>query len=221
MIRSFNETKEKLDRLTNLVYNQVLGSEKVVAEVRENFTKFSKNTNGRLEALAELVDRRLNQTVVNLEQKLEDLENRQHKEFAEVKTLISCTPAKSGLKTLSNGKMYFFSHPVKGNWAVANETCDKKGLNLVTIKDLNDLKVLWAEVKRIGSARNYGIEEQMIDFRWPDGSTLGLDSPLWREDGDVNNGCVYFYSGVTEKLNSDSCSANLFFVCELPSECYV
>ncbi|XP_059478279.1 uncharacterized protein LOC132198325 [Neocloeon triangulifer] len=128
-------------------------------------------------------------------------------------------------RQLPNRKKYFFSYPTQVNWSVADETCRGMNLHLATIRNETDLKVTWAEAKKMKngtywwlSAKNFGSGKKS-DFRWHDGSKLPRNSTLWRGNDKKHKGCVYFSSGSTEKLNDGLCSLNMYFICELPREC--
>ncbi|XP_059478232.1 C-type lectin domain family 4 member F-like [Neocloeon triangulifer] len=141
-----------------------------------------------------------------------------------------CAIARSAYLTeLSNGKKYYFNK-TRVNWDEAEERCKGMGLTLATIRDETDLNATWAEAKRREhsqhefvkgsywwlSAKDYG-KEGKYDVRWQDGSELEQNSPLWRADADKKKGCVYVDTG---KLKGGACSSTIYFICELPSQCY-
>ncbi|XP_059471078.1 uncharacterized protein LOC132194042 [Neocloeon triangulifer] len=226
ILNNLNTTNEKLDQLIK----QVLETRKLVEEQNEKLIKFSNETNDRLAQLDSIVNQHHNQAEEkrkNDEEKLNALANitERHIQFFQSRFPTHCNVARSAiLKTLSNGKKYFF-HPTQANWNSANETCSNQGLQLATFRDQNDAQVVAAETSRIYdggcwvSAKNSVIRGEK-DFRWRDGTNFELNSPLWKDKPSMLEDCVYTFNWAKGKLNTWSCTKSLHFICELPSECY-
>ncbi|XP_059471008.1 uncharacterized protein LOC132194001 [Neocloeon triangulifer] len=241
ILKNFNKTNEKLDRLMRIVFNQPVEMRRFVeeqkAEVKLELMKFANATNDKLDQLAKTVDQRFDQALEkdrqieeqtkNNREKLDALANitEHHIQHFQIRFLSHCSLARSSnLTLLSNGKKYSF-HQTKKNWTSANEFCSKNGLNLATITDLNDAHVVAAQGRRIisgqawwVSAKNEGRGSEM-DFRWLDGTRLELDSLLWWDGANKTNDCVIINNWTGGKLWSDPCINPRFFICKLPSEC--
>ncbi|XP_059470806.1 hepatic lectin-like [Neocloeon triangulifer] len=207
LTKNWNEMNEKLNRLSQIVYDQM-----------RNFNE----SNQRLNDLAAVAEKRQNQNFEELSQKLGNLATQQQHEHDAIKLSIKCLGKSANLKTLSNGKKYSFLHVTAVNWTLANETCTNLGLNLATIRDQNEAEVVAEEAQRTNYhngwwvlARNSG-----EDFHWQDGTKLELDSPLWKDGADKSQDCVRIYNWNGGKLDSLSCAELRFFICELPSDCY-
>ncbi|XP_059470750.1 C-type lectin domain family 4 member F-like [Neocloeon triangulifer] len=139
----------------------------------------------------------------------------------------SCERARlANLTLLPNGKKYLFSHSSFVDWNSANESCVKQGLHLATIVDLNDAQIVANQGQRVKqvpgwwvSAKNFASGDEK-DFRWQDGTNLALDSPLWVNNaGDEKRGCVLIYNYNVGFLNSNPCTSERHFICQLPAEC--
>ncbi|XP_059477944.1 uncharacterized protein LOC132198140 [Neocloeon triangulifer] len=140
-----------------------------------------------------------------------------------------CRKARSfnNLRILSNGKRYFFSFPADTTWEEANSTCKQKGLQLASLKIQDDINVVWREVTKIGdygsvwwlSAKDLGVTGRH-DFRWYDGTMLDTSSELWSPKDASRSGCVRLVSGWSAKLYRGPCSEIMYYICELPIECY-
>ncbi|XP_059470911.1 uncharacterized protein LOC132193946 [Neocloeon triangulifer] len=215
-----------LDRLTKLVYDQIVEIRNLVMEQNEEQKKNFNATNRKMEELANLVDKRHNQTLETFNRKLSDLAKQHQKEFEDIKTSIRCTAARrADLTMLANGKKYSL-HETEMSWYYANETCVSQGLHLATIKDQKDAEVVAKHCQRVAqwygfwvSAKNSasGVEK---DFRWHDGTKLELDNQSWKDDAERTEDCVFIYNWSDGKLNTNSCAGTWYVICELPSECY-
>ncbi|XP_059488989.1 C-type lectin domain family 4 member F-like [Neocloeon triangulifer] len=291
LTQKIKNTNEKLQRLTTLVFEQVVEMRKLVEEESDERKKNFKETsqrldelarlsderhnqtfeemkrtldeanNGRIEELATLVDQRNNLTLENFNQTnasdlakqnheeliftrnltlehenrtdTSDLANEQHNKSENSDYLVKCPLARfANLTMLSNGKMYSF-HQIYENWNAANESCNKMGLHLATIKDQKDAQVVAEEGQKFGkwevwwvSAKNSGIEGRR-DFRWHDGTKLEMDSPLWKAGADKTEDCVFIFNygnndhcPNSKKLHTYLCNYVYYFICELPSSCF-
>ncbi|XP_059476617.1 killer cell lectin-like receptor subfamily B member 1A [Neocloeon triangulifer] len=137
----------------------------------------------------------------------------------------SCKRSSSTPLVELNGKKYYFqlleTDPFLENWQIQKEKCERKGLELVTIKDEAELKVITEHALTLEdyvwwvSAKNYG-DENNYDFRWLDGTKLEKNSPLWASNAEKNH-CVYLWN---QKLWASSCNSNQRYICQLPKQCY-
>ncbi|XP_059469979.1 uncharacterized protein LOC132193365 isoform X2 [Neocloeon triangulifer] len=217
--------------LASQTSTKAVESRKIVEEHHEEQTKFSNATNERLDQLTKTVHQ-TNSQVSKGEEKLRELKN----ENTELRQIVNklfnasrCNKAwrTQNLTTLSNGKQYFFSYPTYrhlANWTQANEICTHQlGMHLATIKDQTDLNAVWDETIRLKnwvwwlSARRSNLS---TDFHWHDGTALEKSSSLFgRKDADgqcVSINCIH----KTKTLSGRNCSFPLFFICEVPEECY-
>ncbi|XP_059488577.1 uncharacterized protein LOC132204223 [Neocloeon triangulifer] len=121
------------------------------------------------------------------------------------------------LRTLSNGKKYLYNYPRSANWDLANENCERQGLHLVTLADVNDLQVVSAEAARINptwtwwvSAKNYGVGGEK-DFRWKNGQELPVDSDMWQQTAALRRECVIISPHGSRKLSTaPTCDVSYF-----------
>ncbi|XP_059476946.1 C-type lectin domain family 4 member M-like isoform X2 [Neocloeon triangulifer] len=205
--------------------NRIEQLEQQVSTFAREKTELAKMLRQAIEVIDSLKGKSGNASTVCQEQ----LGTRQEK-FFKFNFTVKCSLAgaqSENLTRLSNGKKYFFSDPIQGNWTFADEYCKGMGLHLATIRDQADLDETWSRFQSSFSypvywwlsAKNYGSGKKS-DFRWHDGSKLPLMSNLWRENAKKLKGCVYSSNGGTQNLNDGSCSLNMYFICELPSECY-
>ncbi|XP_059480661.1 C-type lectin domain family 4 member M-like isoform X2 [Neocloeon triangulifer] len=140
-------------------------------------------------------------------------------------TSVNCTLARSTkLKTISNGKKYFFSNPSATVWTDANDWCENRGLHLATLKNQTDLDAVHQRAKNISSlfswwvsARNEGSDDEP-DYRWRDGSKVEDD--LLALNSNKTSGCFGINTKHNRSLYPVDCNVNLYFICELPIECY-
>ncbi|XP_059474332.1 C-type lectin domain family 4 member K-like [Neocloeon triangulifer] len=235
-----NKTDEKLTQLMKMVFEQAVEAQKAAEDQKRELITFSNATNDRFDQLAKAIDhldQRHNQTQESVKhveenrkidrEQLDSLANLTDSQIKLLKVSAKCNVARSFTSTLlSTGKKYLFSLPMKKNWASAKEFCTEKSLHLATIRDQNDAQVVAAAGKRIVSnqgwwvsARNQGSGNQ-TDFQWHDGTQLGSDSPLWTDGDNKAKDCVRIFDWSSGNLNSFECTTDLFFICELPSECY-
>ncbi|XP_059476997.1 uncharacterized protein LOC132197621 [Neocloeon triangulifer] len=203
---SLKEENSKLQQQILKLTGEKSGLQKKAENAHEGFQK--------AQADIELLKKKLYDLM-----KLADV--KRQKEAVE-KILKNCPLSRSAnLTLLSNGKMYFLSHPITANWSVANETCAKMGLHLATLTDHADFEIVWKHANTTGhdclwwlSARNLGVGGE-YNFRWHDGTKLEETSSLWREHAS-KAGCVYFLSRPYKKLNGLSCTNDAHFICQLP-----
>ncbi|XP_059470859.1 uncharacterized protein LOC132193922 [Neocloeon triangulifer] len=208
IVKSLFEKQDEMEKEENQLKNQISLLEKEQAE-QDNLKKICDKVT---EEKALLEKNWANESLVAL--RLDHF-----KQLNEPKK--KCPPADSiNLKTLSNGKKYFFNSTAV-NWSRANELCDKQGLHLVKIKDLHDTQIWMTELSYAWwvSVKNQGTGGEK-DFRWRDGTKLDLNSPLWWENADKTHDCVYINTWRKGKLNSHPCYGTSYTVCELPRECY-
>ncbi|XP_059477337.1 myb-like protein X isoform X1 [Neocloeon triangulifer] len=152
---------------------------------------------------------------------LKNLAEEKHRAEIEAK----CKRSRSTPLVELNGKKYYFqllkTDPFLGDWQNKKDKCERKGLELVTIKDEDELKVVAEHALTLEdyfwwvSAKNYG-DENNYDFRWLDGTKLEKNSPLWGPNPEKKH-CVYLSK---KSLFSDSCDRNQRYICQLPKECY-
>ncbi|XP_059474761.1 uncharacterized protein LOC132196260 [Neocloeon triangulifer] len=254
LMTSVEATNENLKRLAKLFYEQMGEMKKLAEEQEKNFNA----TNQRLDEMAQLsddrhrqgteelknhaneTDRKLNdldrlvkqslENVKHVDQKLDEsaaLAKRQNQHF-DRRFSSNCNLARSAsLTQLSNGKQYLFL-TTGGNWTQVRDRCAEKGLQMITLKNMNDHNLVWQKIKELlgesyywVSARNTGNSGQM-DYRWHDGSKLELNSDLWKDNANKTLGCVEMkYGSNNGKLSGETCNySGSKSVCELPSECY-
>ncbi|XP_059470940.1 uncharacterized protein LOC132193959 [Neocloeon triangulifer] len=132
----------------------------------------------------------------------------------------------ANLVELSNGKRYLFSSPTDANWAAANASCTKLGLHLATLKTQVDIDAVFKRAKEINpnyywfiSAKNFG-KDRNPDHRWHDGSKLEENSELWEISTPRTWTCVALHTAYNKKLYGIDCLYSLFYICELPIQCY-
>ncbi|XP_059471033.1 uncharacterized protein LOC132194019 [Neocloeon triangulifer] len=234
MIDRATVTNRKLSDLENLIdkrLNQILeNDEKKAKENQESVKKF----NERFDKLEKLNEQTLTQ-VKQLEEergndrnKLDQIsKSTEHhsKLFDLTFPEASCKfSAQANLKTLSNGKKYVF-HEDNNNWNSAKEICANQGLQLATVKDKKDAQVVAAAGRNIYGggwwvAATNATSGADKTFRWPDGTKLELDDPLWFKSAAKKYDCVYVYNWDDGKYDTYPCTYYFKFVCELPSECY-
>ncbi|XP_059488580.1 killer cell lectin-like receptor subfamily B member 1A [Neocloeon triangulifer] len=173
-------------------------------EVLKNFNE----TNQRIEELTKLSDARFQKVM-------------------EILVSKKCAGAWSNeLSALSNGKKYLFSYSARYSWKEANEICANKGLHLVTLQDLDELRLLRTEATRLQPGQSWWVSAKkdagQTDFTWLNGTKLGLDSNLWKEGADTKYEYVYFYSGDGDLGNLDTTPSDdvNYIVCQLPTNCY-
>ncbi|XP_059474243.1 uncharacterized protein LOC132195942 isoform X2 [Neocloeon triangulifer] len=232
ILRRFDKTDETLKRLMKHVYDQAVESRKVAEQQNEELIKSSNATNDRFDQLAQIVDQRLNQILESVKQVEEERKNDREQLERHILDFQTRFPPhckltrSSNLTLLSNGKKYFFSYPIRAQWASAKELCTEKGLHLATITDQNDAQVVAAEGKRIVSNKGWWVSANAIesgsgkDFQWHDGTQLRLDSPLWTDNGDKTKDCVRIFDWSDGKLDGFECTNYHHFICEMPNECY-
>ncbi|XP_059471015.1 C-type lectin domain family 4 member F-like [Neocloeon triangulifer] len=199
MLKNLNRTNEKLEKLMTIIFDQVLETRKVAEEQTKLANQTLENTkqqNQKLEELSRIADRHFQSFMAN------------------------CNVARlaTNVVTLSNGKNYYFDTNAK-TWAGAKDFCTQKGLQLASIADENDVKVVGALGHNLWvSAKSEGSGSQKV-FRWQDGTKLELNSSLWKEDADKTQECVRIYNWSGGTLNSHSCTDLRPFICQMPSEC--
>ncbi|XP_059474762.1 uncharacterized protein LOC132196261 [Neocloeon triangulifer] len=251
LMTSVEATNENLKRLAKLFYEQMVEIKKLAEEQEKNFNA----TNQRLDEMVQLsddrhrqgteeirnqaneTDRKLNDLDRLVKRNLENLNRKvdnsaalaeRHYQLFESRYPTYCKRARSNsLTELSNGKKYLFL-TTGGNWSQVRDRCAEKGLQMITLKNLNDLNLVWQKAKElIGdkylwvSVRNFGNSDQ-ADYRWQDGFKLELNSDLWTNGANKTLGCVEMRTGSNNgKLSGETCNySGSKSVCELPSECY-
>ncbi|XP_059488897.1 uncharacterized protein LOC132204419 [Neocloeon triangulifer] len=116
------------------------------------------------------------------------------------------------------------------NYTNANKSCVEMGLHFFSVRNQKELEILHMQAAVIlddvlpwwVSARNYGKDDDHLDFRWQDGSKFEENSRLWAPDPacSTRRACVEIGTTDLRKLFCGTCLFPKNYICELPPECY-
>ncbi|XP_059474184.1 uncharacterized protein LOC132195906 isoform X2 [Neocloeon triangulifer] len=150
--KNFNSTNQRLAEIAQLSNDQ----HKQVAEELRNLRNHANETNQKFINLEKLVDNRHNESLENVKhvgQKLDKsaalaMHHYQLFDFI-IRYPVNCNLARSAsLTQLSNGKKYLFL-TTGGTWTQVREKCAKKGLQMITLKNMNDHNLVWQKIKEL------------------------------------------------------------------------
>ncbi|XP_059489895.1 uncharacterized protein LOC132205063 [Neocloeon triangulifer] len=155
------------------------------------------------------------------------LADEQFQQYTSLKMVLYCAfPRLNNLTTLANNKKYRFNSSNPVTWEVAKKSCERDGLQLASVKNLEDLKAVHqqADLTLKGaewwlSARDYG-KDGKYDMRWIDGTVLERNSSLWHGKAEKKH-CLAFYTGGDLRFYGKLCDPDKkHYICELLPECY-